>query len=200
MIGQNVSNGAYLIGESPGGGDVVVSKKLKGKWSQPKKIEGLSLNGEWVGTPYFLEDKQLLYFSKMIDGQKDLFVAKYDIEKNTLGDVKPLSRINTKKDEVAPWFHLDTFYFSSNGYPGFGGKDIYSTPDNEEVGGIVFPTNPRCMKSEINTNHDEERIRINEKGRLEITRWNAPKNKRIEILFDPIVKEKGLYYEISTEI
>jgi outer membrane protein OmpA-like peptidoglycan-associated protein/tetratricopeptide (TPR) repeat protein len=46
---------------------------------------------------------------------------------------KPIN-INTTADEVTPFFDdsLKVLYFSSNGYPGFGGFDIFSTQGNRD--------------------------------------------------------------------
>lgn len=42
----------------------------------------------------------------------------------------PVSEVNTEGDDITPFFHNDsqTLYFASNGWPGYGGFDIFSVP------------------------------------------------------------------------
>ena len=49
------------------------------------------------------------------------------IEDEWSAPVNAGENINTPLDEVSPFIHANgtTLYFASNGYPGFGGYDIY---------------------------------------------------------------------------
>ncbi len=57
---------------------------------------------------------------------------------------KPISKLNTGFDEMYPKFSGDTLlFFSSDGYPGYGGLDIFSVPVNGNTfGAMSHPTEP----------------------------------------------------------
>ncbi|MES2371047.1 MAG: OmpA family protein [Bacteroidota bacterium] len=51
------------------------------------------------------------------------------------------STINTEGNELFPTFHGDTLYFSSDGYAGLGGLDIYRTNKNNQPENLGAPFN-----------------------------------------------------------
>ena len=61
------------------------------------------------------------------------------------------SNVNTAADESAPFLAADdkTLYFSSNGYPGYGGHDIYVTTRLDDT--WLNWTDPQNMGPDINT-------------------------------------------------
>src|SRR5690606_10436111 len=74
----------------------------------------------------------LLFASDRASGRggMDLWYVELDKE----GEVRPRirnlgSRINTKGEELSPWFDIGdtTFYFASNWHDGFGGFDIHAS-------------------------------------------------------------------------
>jgi outer membrane protein OmpA-like peptidoglycan-associated protein len=103
------------------------SVMIDGQWT---KIRELRINNEWynVTTPCISPDGKKLYFASDKPGGfggSDLY---YSLWKNdrwedpvNLGPV-----INTKGNESYPFISpLDELFFSSDGHPGLGGKDIY---------------------------------------------------------------------------
>ena len=94
------------------------------------KIRELRINSEWynVTTPWISPDGKKLYFaSDKPDGYggSDLYYCqwKHDYwdEPVNLGPV-----INTKGNESYPFMNAaGEFFFSSDGHPGIGGKDIF---------------------------------------------------------------------------
>ncbi|TCC90414.1 hypothetical protein EZ428_14160 [Pedobacter frigiditerrae] len=141
--------------------DIYVSRKEGNDWGKAINL-GKVINSEhWESQPSISPDGSTLYFVSNRPGG----IGGYDIWKSTLTDegkwTDPVNlgpKVNTPYDENTPFIHADgkTLYFSSNGWPGFGDKDIFysriaddgqfSTPINlgypintfnEEIGLIV---------------------------------------------------------------
>jgi outer membrane protein OmpA-like peptidoglycan-associated protein len=110
---------------------VSISSNIGGNWSKPV---GLNITNDYnynEKANYFLtNNRQTLLMSVERDdshGDRDLYVSfmKSDsvwTEPLNLGDV-----INTAGEESAPFLASDdrTLYYSSNGFSGYGGNDIY---------------------------------------------------------------------------
>lgn len=128
------------------------SSKLNsdGKWANPIKLgKNINKKRDVERHAALSPDGKKLYFSSNEKGGKggrDIWVSELQTD-NTWGIPKNIS-INTKYDEEAPYMLSDgvTFYFSSKGYKGMGGYDIFkcmlqsdgtfSEPEN-----IGFPIN-----------------------------------------------------------
>jgi tetratricopeptide (TPR) repeat protein len=105
-----------------------------------------------ISNPAINEDGTVLYFCSDMKGGiggKDLYKSeningKWTKPKN-LGD-----GINTIHDEVFPYLHQQTLYFSSNGHPGLGGLDIFKAERSNstflDVENVGYP---------LNTNFDD---------------------------------------------
>lgn len=110
--------------------DIYVSRKEGKEWGKAVNL-GPVINSEyWESQPSISPDGSTLYFTSNRPGG----VGGYDIWKSTLTDegkwTNPVNlgpEINTIYDESTPFMHADgkTLYFSSNGWPGFGNKDIF---------------------------------------------------------------------------
>jgi outer membrane protein OmpA-like peptidoglycan-associated protein len=110
---------------------VSISSNVNGQWSKPK---ALNIDNDYnfnEKANYFLTDnRQTLLMSverEDTQGSRDLYVSflKPDsswTEPKNLGSV-----VNTANEETAPFLASDdkTLYFSSNGFSGYGGSDIY---------------------------------------------------------------------------
>jgi tetratricopeptide (TPR) repeat protein/outer membrane protein OmpA-like peptidoglycan-associated protein len=104
-------------------------------WSEPIKLgspinESGSSNTQPMAAVY--DDMEYLYFASDRSNGK----GGYDIWFTEIKDGKPTARlknmgtrINTKGNEITPWFDSSdtTFYFSSNKQMGFGGYDIFKS-------------------------------------------------------------------------
>lgn len=125
------------------------NKTKDGQWGEAIKlpdninIEGVTCTHPAIGMDK-VKDKEVLYFvseRKGGYGKKDIWAA------DILGDNKygkPYNlgeNINTKGDEVSPFFHNTTqsLYFSSSHRPGLGGFDIFNAA--QENGQFVEPEN-----------------------------------------------------------
>lgn len=117
--------------------DIYVSHREGKDWGEPYNV-GQPVNSEfWESQPAISPDGRTLYFISNRPGG----YGGYDIWKSTITDdakwepaINLGPEINTAFDENTPFLHVDgkTLYFSSNGWPGFGNKDIYySRMDNE---------------------------------------------------------------------
>ncbi|TRZ82401.1 MAG: hypothetical protein D4R91_03845, partial [Sediminibacterium sp.] len=110
--------------------DIYKVTKTKKGWSEPKNV-GKNINSDyWDSSPSIAPDNQALYFCSNRPGGYggiDIYVS-YKNEKGFWEEAMNMGpSINTTGDEQAPFIHADnkTLYFSSNGWPGFGGSDLY---------------------------------------------------------------------------
>jgi outer membrane protein OmpA-like peptidoglycan-associated protein/tetratricopeptide (TPR) repeat protein len=145
--------------------DIYVSRKEGNDWGKAFNL-GKTINSEyWESQPSISPDGSTLYFLSNRPGG----IGGYDIWKSSLTDegvwtapVNLGTKINTIYDESTPFIHADgkTLYFSSNGWPGFGDKDIFfSRMDNE--GQFSVPIN---LGSPINSFNEEIGLTVTADG------------------------------------
>lgn len=118
VIGNNLSESKIYVSE---GGD--------GNWKGAVEVEGV--NGDYIAkhpATGELFGKEVLFFVANMEGghgMDDLYYAtylgggKYDTPVN-LGE-----KINSPGNEATPYYLDGTLYFSSDGFPGIGGFDIF---------------------------------------------------------------------------
>lgn len=110
---------------------VSISSKVGGKWTTPKNLNITNDYNYSDRANYFLtNNRKTLLMSVQRDdtfGDRDLYVTFMQddsvwTEPLNLGNV-----VNTMAEESAPFLAVDdkTLYFSSKGFSGFGGSDIY---------------------------------------------------------------------------
>jgi len=97
-------------------------------WTEPVVVFADTTGN--VGQPCISKDELTIVFASDRDGGsggKDIWISKRKSKDETF--VSPLNlgpRINTFGNEMFPYLFNDTtLYFSSDGYPGYGGLDIY---------------------------------------------------------------------------
>jgi OmpA-OmpF porin, OOP family len=121
-----LDNGKMMAGVS-------ISSNIGGNWSKPVALEIKNDYNFSEKANYFLANnrKTLLMSVEREDsrGGRDLYVTFMQSDSTwsepiNLGDV-----INSAGEESAPFLAMDdkTLYFSSNGFSGYGGSDIYVT-------------------------------------------------------------------------
>ena len=137
-----------------------VTKSKKG-WSEPKNV-GKNINSDyWDSAPSIAPDNQALYFCSNRPGGYggiDIYVA-YKNEKGFWEEAVNMGpTINTAGDDQAPFMHADnkTLYFSSNGWPGFGGSDLFVI--RKKIDGNW--SNPMNLGYPINTFDNEGSIAV----------------------------------------
>ncbi len=126
--------------------DIYLSKREGKNWSEPFNIGGPVNTPGWESQPSLTADGKTLYFVSTRPGG----VGGYDIWKS---DLKPGGswsvpvnlgpNINTAYDEQSPFIHPDdqTLYFSSNGWPGLGNKDLFLSRKDSGAAGWSKPAN-----------------------------------------------------------
>lgn len=117
--------------------DIYISYATPEGWSEPENL-GPAVNSEfWDTAPSLSPDKKTLYFTSSRPGGfggSDLYFSnrlangKWS-EAENMGPI-----INTPGDEMAPFIHADnqTLYFTSTGWPGYGGSDLFIARKNSE--------------------------------------------------------------------
>ena len=141
--------------------DIYKVTKTKKGWSEPKNL-GKNINSDyWDSAPSIAPDGQALYFCSNRTGGYggiDIYVA-YKNEKGFWEEAVNMGpTINTAADEQAPFIHADnkTLYFSSNGWPGFGGSDLFVI--RKKIDGNW--SNPMNLGYPINTFDNEGSIAV----------------------------------------
>jgi outer membrane protein OmpA-like peptidoglycan-associated protein/tetratricopeptide (TPR) repeat protein len=136
--------------------DIYVSRKEGNEWGKAKNLGSVINSDFWEAQPAISADGNTLYFVSNRPGG----IGGYDIWKSTLTDeggwAEPINlgkQINTPYDESTPFMHADgkTLYFSSDGWPGLGNKDIFISKLNDS-GQFSEPLN---LGFPINTFNDE---------------------------------------------
>ena len=145
--------------------DIYVSRRENGRWTAPHNL-GAPINGSgWEAQPALAADGRTLYFvSNRRGGQGGYDIWKSELQGNgqwgaptNLGPV-----VNTRYDESSPYIHADnrTLYFASNGWPGFGDKDIFKS-ELDSNGNWQAPTN---LGFPINDHHEQSALSVSMNG------------------------------------
>lgn len=122
--------------DSKGSCDIYFSQRTRQGWSKGVNIGGPVNTEEWESQPCFAADGKTLYFvrgtSKSTNRRGNIMRARITGTNAQgvpiFGKVYNLGdSINTDGDESHPFIHPDgkTLYFSSDTWPGLGGKDIF---------------------------------------------------------------------------
>ncbi|MCX3265509.1 OmpA family protein [Pedobacter agri] len=145
--------------------DIYVSHREGKDWGEPYNV-GKPVNSEyWESQPAISPDGRTLYFISNRPGGS----GGYDIWKSTITDdakwgpaINLGPDVNTPFDENTPFLHADgkTLYFSSDGWPGFGNKDIYYSRLDEN-GKFKKPIN---LGFPINSFEDESGLIVSADG------------------------------------
>ena len=166
---QSISgNGRFMVftacGREDGYGlcDLYFSEWERGSWSLPVNI-GPAINSRYSEKqPALSADGRVVYFTSDRPGGK----GKYDIWMSSRGPdgnwdppVNLGETINSPEFDQSPFIHPDnkTLYFSSSGWPGMGGFDIYMS---RRTGDSTWGQ-PVNLGYPINTHHHEEGLIVN---------------------------------------
>ncbi|GIV27457.1 MAG: hypothetical protein KatS3mg027_1271 [Bacteroidia bacterium] len=170
---KNVSNIAIsndgqrllIYFDDKGNGEIYESVLRGTEWSAPKSL------GAPINTPYhessasFSPDGKTIYFisnRKGGKGGRDIWVSTR-LDNGSWTEPKNLSELNTPEDEEAVYLHPDgkTLYFSSKGYKGLGGYDIFIS--KFENGEWQTPVN---IGPPLNTAGDDYFLVVNAEGTI----------------------------------
>lgn len=104
----------------------------KNKWSKPVPFEYNSKKYSVAHPALSADGQQLFFASDMFGGNGGLDIYVCQRQGESWGQPQNLgSKINTAGDEAFPYPRKDgTLFFASDGHPGFGGLDIFSSVKN----------------------------------------------------------------------
>jgi outer membrane protein OmpA-like peptidoglycan-associated protein len=175
---------------------------IDGQWT---KVRELRINNEWynVTTPYLSPDGKKLFFASDKPGGfggSDLYYSRWKGDRwedpVNLGPV-----INTKGNESYPFINFSgELFFSSDGHPGHGGKDIYFSIYSDTAW-----VKPVCLDTPINSKFDDFGLvtdTLFEKGFFSSNRdksidiYQFKTNYR-QILYNKIQKENQYCYTFA---
>ncbi|QSE97294.1 OmpA family protein [Fulvivirga lutea] len=144
--------------------DLYISEKEGGVWSVPENL-GPNINSRyWESQPSLSADGRTLYFISNRPnglGGRDIWVSYKDDSEvwSKPKNMGPL--VNTVQEEVSPFIHPNglILYYATNGLPGFGGFDLYSSQrDNDSW------SKPVNIGSPINNGEDQVSLFITSRG------------------------------------
>ena len=138
---------------------VSVSSNQNGEWSKPEKLE-IRNEYNYAEKSYFFmaNNRKVLLMSVMREDTKggiDMYVSFLEDDSTWTEPLNMGVNVNTVGDEVSPFLAADdkTLYFSSNGYSGFGGSDVYASTRLDDT--WTKWSTPENMGSTINSEFED---------------------------------------------
>ncbi len=190
------ADGRHLIFTVCGerGCDLFESRKTGNVWTVPKSLGAAINTPSWDAQPSLSADGHELYFVSDRPGGRGGYDIWYSrLEETGWTKAENLgTAINTPFDEISPYIHVNnqTLYVVSNGYPGFGGYDIYMVDRKE--GGWSPPAN---MGKPLNDYHDQYSFIVANDGAIAYYSKEESKNRsrlyRIQLPQSLITNFKG---------
>lgn len=191
--------------------DIYFSERTSTGWSKPRNIGPPISTQYWESTPASSSDGRILFFSSGgrpdSKGGKDLYVSFKNsdgtwTEPRNLGD-----SINTEGNEYAPFLHPDgrTLYFSSDGWPGMGGQDIFVSRMKDDS----TWTTPKNLGYPINTKSDDFGLIVNASGQYAFFASNREGSLDWDLYTfelyedvrpDPVIYLSGKIYDAKTKM
>lgn len=190
--------------------DIYVSRREGKDWGSPHNIGAPVNTAGWESQPSLSADGSTLYFTSLRAGG----LGGYDIWKSSLlaggtwtepQNLGP--EINTPYDEQSPFIHPDdqTLYFSSNGWPGLGNKDVFLSRKDalgrwQRSKNLGYPINSFKEESSlsISTNGQTAFFASDQEGGLgglDIYTFELP----AELQPMPVSYLKGIVYDQATK-
>ena len=139
--------------------NVVLTTKTDGEWGQIEVLKIKNSRLASIDADYtIVPNDSIIILSTLrydTEGERDLYLIRREKGKQWSEPLNLGGNINTTLDEYAPYYSESerSLYFASNGYPGFGGSDIYRITrigDSWENW-----TTPENLGGDINTETDE---------------------------------------------
>ena len=192
-LGRNIKQGIFWS-----------KQREPGEWG---RVHIFSYNSQKydIGHPSVSKDGEMLFFSSNMEGSYggyDLYVSYWKsgrwTEPQNLGPV-----INTKADEMFPFFHQNgRLYFSSNRPGGLGGMDIYFTSKKDSIW-----TSPNRMTAPVNSSYHDYSLVVNDphnKGYFASNRSGSDDIYSFEVSYPAFekcdsVQERYLCYDFFEE-
>lgn len=143
------------------------SKFIDGDWTEPVEMAEIINNSKGplgkannyhpaIGWDSIMKQEVLYFISDRNGGKGGLDIWYSEWVEESSSWKKPMNAgagINTKLNEMSPYYNFEqnTMYFSSQGWPGLGGFDIFST-----TGELNSWTEPKNLGYPINTSVNEQ--------------------------------------------
>lgn len=168
--------------------DLYVSNYGDTAWSSPEKLpEPINAAGFTTTQPSLTYNpvtntQRMFFVSDRTGGKgnKDIWYVDIDAN-NNFGTPVNLVGLNTKEDEITPFYQAESkmFYFASDGYPGLGGYDVFSskwsdagfttphnlgTPVNSSKNDLYYWINTKEDTAYFASNRDESSFIVKEKN------------------------------------
>ena len=142
--------------------ELYMMQRINNEWSAPIRLpDYINESGATSCMPFVtqIDDREVLYFvSDRVGGAGGLDIWYVVVEGsptnfNFSAPINAGIEINTPDDEVSPFYDVDEgmMYFSSNGYPGFGGLDVFRA-----IGGFNNWQKPENLGTPINSGADDK--------------------------------------------
>jgi len=156
--------------EGKGRCDIYLSQRVTdGSWSKPMNLGAPINTGNWETQPSFSSDGKTLYFIRGYYNrdrgaqQDDIYYSEFQADGHWSEPKKLGSNVNTLGREESVFIHPDnqTLYFTSNGFPGMGGLDIYLS--RRQPDGSWGPA--MNLGYPINTSADENSLVVSADGK-----------------------------------
>ncbi len=144
--------------------DLYMTQKTGDRWKPGKNLGPNVNSGAWESQPSLSADGRTLYFVSDRTGGAggmDIYMTSMD-ENGAWTPAQNLgSAINTERDEVSPFIHVNgqTLYFASNGLPGFGSFDLYFSEKSDQSW-----STPKNLGYPINNHEDQSGLFITANG------------------------------------
>jgi len=152
--------------EGKGSCDIYVSYREGDSWGEPHNLGSPINTGAWEAQPAISPDGNTLYFvsnRKGGLGGNDIWYSQLSANGNWSEPKNMGPTVNTPYDESTPFIHADneTLYFASNGWPGFGNKDLYMS----KVGKDGTRLQPINLGAPINDHLEQRALTVSMDGK-----------------------------------
>ncbi|WP_276168616.1 OmpA family protein [Zobellia alginiliquefaciens] len=138
------------------------STKVDTEWTEAVEVSFNSDNYS-TGHPALSPDGKQLYFVSDMPGslgKTDIFVVDV-LEDGSFSEPRNLGpTINTEQREMFPFFNGTKLYFSSDGFTGLGGLDVYESAYDQEEGFAEV----KNLGQPVNSNKDDFSYIVNEEN------------------------------------
>ena len=154
--------------------DIYFAKKdIYGRWGKPYNAGSTINTSASEKQPCLSPDGRFLFFSSNRAGslKMDIWVSELDANGKWSKPKNLGAPINTPGDDICPFIHPDnqTLYFSSDGHPGLGNKDIFMSR-LDSAGHWSEPVN---LGYPINTHREEIGLIVDNQGKTAYFSSNA---------------------------
>jgi len=176
--------------------ELYIQSKKYGRWLDPQPFAYNDVKKYSLGHAVLsLDEKILYYISDMKGGQGGTDLWFSEIQPNGTWS-KPCnagSTINTPGNEMFPTIGPDgTLYYSSNGFPGMGGLDIYTSKGERDNW-----TTPVNLRYPVNSSCDDFSYVVNDDLKTGYLSSNRPNGKGGDYIYSFEIKPRKNLYIIN---